>query len=230
MNYSRLTRGLVRFSIVLVLVGGGTLPFAWGETCGAHGIACCNTVASTTNGVCVAPANTTYSFSIRRFGFERSDGTIVWVGSSQTFDAASVSIAADMGNFISGQSLPLGTYVALRPEVSDSYTVNGGGQATHQTTDSGTPNCSTGGNQAALSSDGGSFPSCATSPNANNCDTGDGFIRIRDTSLGSFSVTPDTALSIRFAFDVGSGVTFTTGGGNCTYNTMGPLLVTITQN
>jgi len=192
----------------------GASPLVFGETCGLNGFGpggqCCDAVASTTVGTCFAPANTKYEFSLKRFGFEKSDGSIVFVGANTTFNAASVSIAADMANFVTAKSLPVGAYVAVRPEVSQTMTVNGGGQSEHTTTDN-------------------AIPTCSASPNADMCVTSDGFIRARDTSLGTFTISETTALTIRFAFDVGSGLIFTTGGGACTFSSMGPLSVTMTQ-
>ncbi len=214
----------------------GASPLVFGETCGLNGFGpggqCCDAVASTTVGTCFAPANTKYEFSLKRFGFEKSDGSIVFVGANTTFNAASVSIAADMANFVTAKSLPVGAYVAVRPEVSQTMTVNGGGQSEHTTTDSGVPNCSSGGDQpGTLSVDdsNSAIPTCSASPNADMCVTSDGFIRARDTSLGTFTISETSAITIRFAFDVGSGLIFTTGGGACTFSSMGPLSVTMTQ-
>ena len=210
----------------------GVPPVVFSETCGMEGTPCCSAVASTDGVNCFAPANTKYEFSIKRFGFEKSDGTIEWIGASQTFNAASTSIAADMGNFVTGETLPNGTYIAVRPEVAQSFTVNGGGQSGHQTTDSGSANCSSGGDQTqTLSTDdqNNPLPTCSVSPNADNCLTGDGFLRVRDTSLGTFTISSDSALTIRFAFDVGSGLMFFANGGACTFVSMGPLNVSMSQ-
>ena len=49
-------------------------------TCGSGGTICCSSVATTQQFECVAPADLKYQFQINRFGFEREDGTIIWVG------------------------------------------------------------------------------------------------------------------------------------------------------
>ncbi|RMH38272.1 MAG: hypothetical protein D6690_00325 [Nitrospirae bacterium] len=235
-----MTRGLlqprkIRCLLGSTIVGGSLLlvTLAYGETCGVFGLPCCNTVASTTNGVCVAPANNKYEFTLKRFCLEKSDGSLVCVGSTTTFNAASVTVGADMGNFISGatsEHLNVGdTIVAMRPEVSKTFTVNGGAGSQHTTSDAVT--CSTGGDQTVIMATDPNhqpFPSCATSPSADPCETSDGFLRIRDTSLGTITVTQEP-LVIHFDFDVGSGVTFATGGGTCTYQGIGPLSVTMSR-
>lgn len=207
---------------------------AGAETCGfGQNLPCCNTVASTSNGMCVAPANNKYEFTLKRFCFEKSDGSLVCVGSPTTFNAASVTIGADMGNFISGvrpDGLQVGdTIVAMRPEVSKTFTVNGGGGSKHTTSDAVA--CSTGGDRSeTMSTDPNNnpIPSCSASPSADPCETSDGYLRIRDTSLGNITVTNEP-LIINFDFDVGSGVTFATGGGACTFQSLGPLSVTMSR-
>ena len=222
----------VGFIALLSMALLGTSPWAFAETCGISGFAaCCNTVSSNTNGVCVAPANTKYSFTLNRFGLELDDGTIEYSGSLTTFNAASVTVGEDMGNFISSASIALGTtIVAVRPEVSQTFTVNGSGQSEH-TTLAPIVNCSSGGDQAqTLTKDetDTAIPSCSTSPSAAQCLTSDGFIRMRETSLGTFTVGK-APITIQFDFDVGSGLVFTTGGGACTFRSMGPLGVTMTK-
>ncbi len=225
----------VGFIALLSMAVLGASPWAFAETCGISGFAaCCNTVDASVppapGQVCFAPANNKYQFTLNRFGLELDDGTILFSGSLTTFNAASVTVGEDMGNFISSASIALGpTIVAVRPEVSQTFTVNGSGQSEHTTTDS--VNCSSGGDQTqTLTKDetDAAIPSCSTSPSAAQCLTSDGFIRMRDTGLGTFTVGK-APITIQFDFDVGSGLVFTTGGGACTFRSMGPLGVTMTK-
>ena len=201
--------------------------FSKSETCGgADGLVCCNTITSTSGSVCTIPANNKYIFTLRRFGFENSAGEVTWVGTETSFNAALSSVGASMGNFISGQSLPEGTYVAVRPEVKLEMTVNGSGVST-----SDSVACTSGGDQTenlatVMNNLSDPIPNCSSSPNE-DCNTGDGYMRIRDTQLGNFTVTAATARTINFEFDVGSGVLFTASGGNCAFRSMGPLDVTM---
>ncbi len=223
----------VGFIALLSMALLGASPWVFAETCGITGFApCCNTVAASDppGNICLAPSNTKYEFTLNRFGLELDDGTIEYSGSLTTFNAASVTVGQDMGNFISSASIALGaTIVAVRPEVSQTFTVNGSGQSEHTTTDS--VNCSSGGDQTqTLTKDetDAAIPSCSTSPSAALCLTSDGFIRMRDTGLGTFTVGK-APITIQFDFDVGSGLVFTTGGGACTFRSMGPLGVTMTK-
>jgi len=223
----------VGFIALLSMAVLGASPWVFAETCGITGFApCCNTVAASDppGNICLAPANTKYEFTLNRFGLEKDDGTIDFKGSLTTFNAASVTVGQDMGNFISSANLTFGTtIVAVRPEVSKTFTVNGGGQSQHTTTDS--VNCSSGGDQTgtlSVDQNNTAIPSCSTSPNADQCETSDGFIRMRDTSLGTFTVGT-APITVQFDFDVGSGLVFTYGGGNCTFFSMGPMDVTMSK-
>ncbi len=222
----------VGFIALLSMAVLGASPWVFAETCGIPGFAaCCNTVSSNSPGACLAPANTKYEFTLNRFGLETDDGTILFSGSLTTFNAADVNVGQALGNFISSASVPLGTtIVAVRPEVSQTFVVNGSGQSEHTTT-APAVNCSSGGDQTqTLTKDetDTTIPSCSTSPSAAQCLTSDGFIRMRDTGLGTFTVGK-APITIQFDFDVGSGLVFTTGGGACTFRSMGPLGVTMTK-
>ena len=207
-----------------------TCPLANAETCGGadDDYDCCDTVASTANVTCTIPANGKYLFSLRRFGFENSDGDIHWVGSETEFNAASANIGSTMGGFVSGVPLPDGTYVAVRPELKLTFTVNGSGLST---TDDVA--CTTGGDRTGDLGDvyvteRMDFPTCAAEPNAFECDTGDGYMRIRDDQLGNFTISSTSTPTIDFKFDVGTGVLFTANGGACTFKSMGFLDATLT--
>ncbi len=226
----------VGFIALLSMAVLGASPWVFAETCGISGFAaCCNTVDASVppapGQVCFAPANNKYQFTLNRFGLESDDGTILFSGSLTTFNAASVTAGADLGNFISSASVPLGTtIVAVRPEVSKTFTVNGSGQSEHTTTGATPVNCSSGGDQTGtltVDENNTTIPSCSTSPSAAQCETSDGFIRIRETSLGTFTVGT-APITIQFDFDVGSGLVFTYGNDACTFAKMGPLGVTMT--
>lgn len=199
------------------------------ETCaGAVSVSCCSDVSSSSGETCAIPANNNYTFTLKRFGFEDSAGNITWMGSTTSFNAANASVGASMGAFISGTPLAIGTYVAVRPEVKLVMTVNGSGVST-----SDDIACTTGGDKTEDLADvmttlGATMDSCTDSPNANSCDTGDGFMRMRDTSLGDITITASSSPTITFKFDVGSGVMFSATGGACTYANMGPLDVSMT--
>ncbi len=202
------------------------------ETCGgADGMTCCSDLAASAGNagtMCVTPANNKYSFTLKRFGFEAADGTITWAGTETTFNAASASVGAAMGSFVSGQALPIGTYVAVRPEVKTTFTVN-----TDSTSTSNSVACSSGGDQVedlatSMTAMGMTIASCDSSPNADMCDLGDGFLRMRDTSMGDITITAASSPTITFSFDVGSGALFTLGNGTCTYSAMGPMDVSMT--
>ena len=124
--------------------------------------------------------------------------------------------------------LPDGTYVAVRPELKLTFTVNGSGLST---TDDVA--CTTGGDRTGDLGDvyvteKMDFPTCAAEPNAFECDTGDGYMRIRDDQLGNFTISSTSTPTIDFKFDVGTGVLFTANGGACTFKSMGFLDATLT--
>ena len=209
------------------------MPFAASaETCagaGGYSLSCCSDLSSSANSgqTCAVPANDEYTFTLNRFGFERSDGTITWVGSQTSFNAASVSVGAAMGAFVSGSTLPVGTYVAVRPELVLTFTVGASGTDTSDGIE-----CTSGGAQTAnlsttMSNLGQGLPACSASPNA-TCETSDGYIRMRDTSLGNFTITSSSSPTLTFKFDVGSGAMFTLSSGACTYSQMGPMDVGMT--
>jgi len=218
---------MTNFKVAAGIIFLLTSPLANAEVCGGADdeVDCCDTVASTANVTCAIPANNKYLFSLRRFGFENSDGGIFWVGSVTQFDAAKSDIGATMGNFVSGVSLPVGTYVAVRPELDLNFTVNGSGLST---TDDVA--CTTGGDRAEIFGDDGEedIPTCAAEPNADECDTGDGYVRIRDTQMGNFTITSTSSPTIDFKFDVGTALFFTANGGACTFEDLGVLDVTLT--
>ena len=214
---------VIMFSVSLGLSLISLKP-AVAETCGGMDFSCCDQVLSTSDDTCAIPANNKYIFTLRRFGFENSAGEVTWVGTETAFNAANADIGATMGNFVTGENLPEATYVALRPEVKLEMTVNGDGVSTAD----GVP-CTSGGDQteslATVSEGFGTpIPSCSTSPNE-NCDTGDGYKRIRTDMLGDFTITSTSSRTIEFTFDAGGGVLFDTGGGACTYRSIGLLAV-----
>ena len=209
-------------------------PVVTAERCGFDGDVGCDTIAALThNNSCVIPASNKYEFTLVRFGFENQAGQITWAGTQTTFNAASASVGAAMGTFISNVTLPAGTYVAVRPEVSKDFVVTGSGKST---TD-GAP-CSTGGDKSgdliALLSPGGGLATCNANPalDGGQCNTGNNTILIRDTNLGNFTVDASTSRTIEFSFDVGSGVYMIardngSGTAECVFSSMGPMDVSM---
>lgn len=194
-------------------------------TCGSGGTICCSSVATTEQFECVAPADQGYKFQINRFGFEREDGTIIWVGSPVTFDASSASAGSAVGAYASGEALPYGTYVALRPEISGVTTVSASGATA--TTDG--VSCSAANKSVDIIAEDPSLPLCAAAPASSECNAGNGFLRIRDTSAGRFTISESSSPTITFGFDIDSGVVFDISQpGVCTYIDVGSLDVTFT--
>ena len=207
----------------------GTAPFVFGGTCGfLPSFPCCNTVASNSGFPvqCLAPANTKYEFTLNRFCFGVQGKPLACSGTPTAFNAASISVGADLGNYIAGVNVPGlvpgDTIEAMRPEVSKTFTVNGGGQAEHTTTDAVA--CSSGGEKTVnLSS---AAPLCSNNPDE-LCETSDGFLRVFDTSLGNILFT-NAGLTVQFNFEVDSGLFCSAGGGGpgtCPCNSLGPLKV-----
>ena len=194
-------------------------------TCGSDGTICCSSVSTTEQFECVAPADDKYQFQIKRFGFERADGTIVWVGSPTTFDASSVSAGSSVGAYASGEPLPYGTYEALRPEISGVTTVSASG--TTKTLDN--ISCAATDESVDIIAEDPNIPLCSAAPAAAECNTGDGFLRIRDASAGSFTISESSSPTITFGFDVDSAVVFNISApGICSYKDLGSLNVTLT--
>ena len=195
------------------------------ETCGGadEDLQCCSAVSSNDDVTCAIPANNKYEFTLKRFGFEKVNGDIVWVGSTTTFDASDSNVGQTMGSFVSSGALPNATYVAVRPELSFSFVVDGDGVST-----SDSKACTSGGDQAGnlatiMAAEGDEIPTCDAEPNAFECNIGNGFMRIRDTSMGNFTIGDGSAITITFKFDVGSGVLFDATGGSCDFKSMGML-------
>ena len=200
------------------------------ETCGGadEDLQCCSAVSSNDDVTCAIPANNKYEFTLKRFGFEKVNGDIVWVGSTTTFDASDSNVGQTMGSFVSSGALPNATYVAVRPELSFSFVVDGDGVST-----SDNKACTSGGDQAGnlatiMAAEGDEIPTCDAEPNAFECDIGNGFMRIRDTSMGNFTIGDGSAITITFKFDVGSGVLFDATGGSCDFKSMGMLDANLT--
>lgn len=195
---------------------------------GPNSTACCATSNMSGGGNCFVPADTQYQFTIVSFAFEKSDGSIVTLGSETVFNAASADAGNAMGNFIAGASLPAGTYVAVRPTVRTSITVN---NSAVTTTDG--RSCTAGAATGSFN-DGGFMAVCAAGqPNAavpaciNASDST--LVSVRDTSLGSIVYNGSSALSISFTFNTGNGVmcTFAPGAGAQASKAAGPLTVTM---
>ena len=202
------------------------------ETCGGYkgDLNCCDNVSTADNVTCAVPAGIKYEFTVNRFGFEKDNGDIVWIGSEGVFDAASADIGTVISNYAIGVTLPVGTYVAVRPEIKKEFTVNGG---VISTTDNKT--CSTGGAKTGdystmSNTEGETIPLCSNESNADWCDIGNGYIRARNDTLGNIVITDGSAPSINFQFDLGSGMLFTTNAGNCSFKSIGFMNVFLTLN
>ena len=75
---------------------------------------------------CSWPADTTFRFTISKFGLLPKGGTeadIVYRGKSMVFNAGSVDAGTTMGNFLAGANFPPGVYEAMVPELLLSETV-----------------------------------------------------------------------------------------------------------
>ena len=75
---------------------------------------------------CSWPADSTFQFTVSRFGLLPKGGTeadIVYRGTSMLFNAGSVDAGATMGNFLAGANFPAGVYEAMVPELLLSETV-----------------------------------------------------------------------------------------------------------
>ena len=217
---------LLGCSAVLCMAWLGSAPWVFGETCGPPGLTpCCNTRTAALGGQCAAPANIKYEITIKRFCLELSNGTLSCVGSQTTFNFADAAIDTTFANFVTNEPFPnaaVGDVVsAVRPEVFKRLTVDGSGQGFHTTIDAVA--CASGEQTADADTGGAQIPSCSDSPNQ-TCETSDGAIRIRDTSVTPFTLTA-APLVIQFFFDVGSGVIFDLAVGACTFSSPGPLLV-----
>ncbi len=183
---------------------------------------CCSDADySISSGYCMAPAST-YQFTLDQFGFEKSDGTVVWTGSTTSFDAASVGIGQAMGNFISNAVLQAGTYVAVVVKMHEAINVS----TANVFEKSNTYSCSlsTTGNWA------GSYSACTapgypTAANPSPCINGSLLI-MRSTQLGNFTVTNGQNKTVSFTFYPEEGaICHFPGGGNANGIQVGQLAV-----
>ena len=87
------------------------------------------TNANETTRKCSWPADSSFKFTVKKFGLLPKGGTeadIVYRGSSILFNAGAVNAGATMGNFLAGANFPAGTYEAMIPELALSETVQSG--------------------------------------------------------------------------------------------------------
>lgn len=222
--------------IVLIVLNILIFPnaFAVGEcnsnSFGVGTTPCCSTTNMVGGGLCYIPADTTFQFTIVRFGFEKSDGSVVTLGSNTLFNAASADAGNVIGNFISNGSLPAGTYVAVRPTIHISTTVNN----TAVTTPDGRT-CTAGSTTADFSFPIGLSVCAAGQPNSvvESCKNAsdNNLVEIRDSSLGTINYDGSSLLQIAFTFNTGNGVgcSFAPGaGGTQASKIPGILRVTMT--
>ena len=170
----------------------------------------CTPALQLANGaVCQGPASM-YKFGIVKFGFERDDGQIFYFGSPIEFDAASVTAGQTVANYLAGVSLPNGTYVAVRPVITQSQTIAGGPYALLD--GGGAPlTCQQAATTQNRVDNGGHV--CANDADY-QCTEGTNW-RVRDTSLGNMVISPTTQLTIKFDFDVSHGINYKNVGGAC---------------
>ena len=154
---------------------------------------------------CQGPASI-YKFGLLKFGFERADGEIFYFGSLTEFDAASISAGQTLASYLSGVSLPGGTYIAVRPVISISQTIAGGSYAVANVT------CQ---QATTVQNRVDSSVAACTGPSDSQCVDGGAYWRVRDTSLGNMVISPTTQLTIKFDFDVSHGINYINNGGVC---------------
>ena len=171
---------------------------------------------------CSWPADTTFQFTIKKFGLLPKGGTeadIVYRGSSTIFNAGSVNAGATMGNFLAGANFPEGTYEAMIPELALSETVK---SATAPTiTYSGADyTCSTNSvTHVQLPGESDDYMCAGQStsdygPGGEVCfldEDGDGdadTMRIFDNQLGDIIISPTSSYSISFNFNTSDGVLY----------------------
>lgn len=224
-----LRAGAWAFLLGVMLLPGGALAQGCTPTpSGAAGLPpCCATTDMSAGGTCMAPA-TQYQFTMFSFGFEKSDGTVVEFGHAQSFDAASVSAGNDIGNFISGATLTPGTYVALRPTISQDINV-----ATQVTTRDGR-SCSGATTAPSQQMNGQPWPNCAAGqPDSvtDQCING-GQLRMRDGQSGALNITGSGGVTITIKFDVNNGAlcTFAPGTAPASGVGLGVFSVRITKS
>lgn len=189
--------------------------------------ACANQGAAF-SGVCFGPA-TLYEFTLKGFRFRRqSDQVFVSVAStSQTFNAASVNVGAQVGAYISGATLAPSTYDAVSPLLSTTWRVQG------STGSSGGPTCFTKSSGFGLAAPAEARTVVMTSlpPGTDATISADGttltFTDTTPTGL-PLTVTGTETITVNVAFDPSFGTLYTFAVGVCTDASLGPILVTMT--
>jgi hypothetical protein len=193
-----------------LLIAIGTVLFStpsWAGGCAPAPLAsadlppCCATTDMRNGGRCIAAA-AQYELTLLSFGLEKSDGTEVRFGSPQSFDAAGVNSGTVIGNYLSGAEVPLANYVALRPILRNQITLRTDSKTADGRHCSGsltTPIRRTGSEE---------FPLCAAGqPNSGLplCRDGE-TLKIRDTRIGSFTISGSSGIALDVKFDVNNGV------------------------
>lgn len=183
-------------------------------------------------GYCEAPA-TEYVQTIVSFGLRRTDGTIVTLGSTTaSFDAAAASAGSTIGTYLSSIVIPPGTYDAVVPTMTSTWTVAGTAQLSDgsgvcRTTSSGAaPGAGTASSYTTtvtLSTFGGSLPSGMSFVD------GGTKIQIVDTTPSGLplTITGSETVTFTIAFGVSRGLGFNYTGGTCTSVQPGPMDVTL---
>ena len=186
---------------------------------------------------CDGPADITYNVTFQQVGFKRSDGTFVWISGTKTFNVASAGAGGQVvGSYLSGITLPNGTYTEVHAILALNQTVKGNAVAvagTAVTCRSGTLTKARG----YVSSETCSSLGIAT-PYANNVTPSVGCVDgTYDYAAGALSpnivVTgPSSQATIAINFDVSRGVLYDLGTAHasCTADSPGKFTPTITTS
>ena len=233
--------GLIALSALLAALGGGDARAQTAPDCatvgpGGANVQCanCDNIANAGfSGLCTTAA-ATYTMTMKSMQLrEQGTGTLVTIASGdQTFDAASVNAGATVGSYASGASVPAGTYDALVPTLSATWSYSA------STTGGAAGSCAT----AAAGVNAGSTAATAQSVNLatlftanptfkpSNMTVSGGNVILTDSTQASLPVTVGggTGMTVDIAFDAGSAAQFTYAAGTCNATNMGPLGVTVT--
>jgi hypothetical protein len=159
-------------------------------------------------GNCLAQA-TKYQYTVDGVGFEKSDGTVTWVGSPETFDMAQVGIGQVLGNMVAGANLTPGTYPAMIVKLNKNINLSTSGVTEASSNHYGCNLTGTG-----QWSDIGSLSACTapgypTAASPNGCLNGNDVIQ-RFTQQGNIVVDGKTPVTITFTI-------YTEEAAVCTY-------------
>lgn len=172
----------------------------------------------------VSDTPTSYGVTLRRVEFQNSAG--VWVPffeGSTLIDVAAVNAGAQAGSVGTGNSLPPGTYTALRVTVERSFALTGTTPNAGAAGPLGPQPCSTGGPNGTNTGVAGTNPVSQTVPIPDNAFPPEGWEEVTDQTMRagdavSFTVPEGGAFEPSFSigFSVTDAISFiTTGAGTC---------------